>query len=84
MTEQNINNSGKASDANNQDSQAKSGPEFSCCDPEVTAAKIECPCASFFKKHPLMGLGIFSIMLLMFLISQVGGILGIIAFIRTL
>ncbi len=44
----------------------------------------ECPCASFFKKHPLAAVDIFSVMLLMFLISQVGGILGIIAVIRTL
>ena len=84
MTEQNVNNSEKAPDANNQGSQAKSEAGLSCCGSEVMGAMTDCPCASFFKKHPLAMLGMFSVMLLMFLISQVGGILGIIAFIRTL
>ena len=84
MTGQNVNNSGKALESDNPDSQAGTKAAFSCCGPEATAAATECPCASFFKKHPLAALGMFLVMLLMFLISQVGGILGIIAFIRTL
>ncbi|HDY65022.1 MAG TPA: hypothetical protein ENH84_02160 [Phycisphaerae bacterium] len=84
MAEQNVNNFAKAPEPDNRDSQAKAGPAFSCCGEEATEAVTECPCASFFKKHTLAAVGIFSVMLLMFLISQVGGILGIIAFIRTL
>jgi hypothetical protein len=44
----------------------------------------QCPCGSFLKNHWLAAFTIFAMMLLMFLISQVGGILGIIAFFRTL
>ena len=84
MSEQNVNNFAKVPESGNRDSQAKSGPAFSCCGTETMEAVTECTCASFFKKHTLAAVGIFSIMLLMFLISQVGGILGIIAFIRTL
>ena len=84
MTDKNVNNSGKACESDNSASQAGTGAAFSCCGPEATEAVTECRCASFFKKHSLAALGIFSAMLLMFLISQVGGILGIIAFIRTL
>ncbi len=87
MADQNVNNFAKAPESDNRDSQAKTGPGFSCCGTEATEATeaaTECPCASFFKKHTLAAVGIFSVMLLMFLISQVGGILGIIAFIRTL
>jgi len=43
-----------------------------------------CPCGSFLKRHRLVAFAVFSLIVLMFLISQVGGILGIIAFIRTL
>ena len=84
MTDQDVNSSVKAPESENPASQAGTGAAFSCCGPEATGAATECPCASFFKKHSLAALGIFSAMLLMFLISQVGGILGIIAFIRTL
>ena len=55
-----------------------------CCDtaPEQTAGN--CPCTSALKGRRLVAyaaLGIFSLALL---ISQVGGILGIAAFVRTL
>ena len=83
MTEQN-NNCEKESSPNNQNSQTKNDPGPSCCSPEVIGEKTPCPCGSFFKKHPLRIAFFFSVMLLMFLISQVGGILGITAFIRTL
>ena len=62
-----------------------------CCEetiagggPEMAEMAQSCACASFCKEHKCVALGFFSVMLLMFLISQVGGILGIIAFIRTL
>ncbi len=84
MTDQNAGNSPKASASDDPDSQVTTEAALSCCGPEAEAAAAECPCASFFKKHPLAAFGMFSVMLLMFLISQVGGILGIIAFIRTL
>ncbi len=84
MTDQDANNSGKVPKPDSRSSQAETGAGFSCCGPEMTEAAAKCPCASMFKKHPLAGLGIFSVMLLMFLVSQVGGILGIIAFFRTL
>ena len=54
------------------------------CGPEMAEMAQSCACASFCKEHKLVALGFCSAMLLMFLISQVGGILGIIAFIRTL
>jgi len=57
---------------------------WSCCEPGAEEATEECPCGSVFKKHR----GVLTLALagvaLAFLISQVGGILGIIAFIRTL
>ena len=55
-----------------------------CCGPEAGDMMQTCACASFMKKHPLAGLGVLLVMLSMFLISQVGGILGIIAFFRTM
>jgi len=84
MTDKNVNNSGKACESDNSPLQAGTGAAFGCCGPEATEAAAECRCASFFKKHSLAALGIFSVMLMMFLISQVGGILGIIALTRTL
>ena len=82
MAEQNVNNFDKAPESDNRNSQAKTGPAVSCCGAEATEA-AECPCGSFCKNHTLAAVVIFSLMLLMFLISQVGGILGIIAFLRT-
>jgi len=43
-----------------------------------------CPCGSFLKEHRLAAFAVFSLIVLMFLISQVGGIFGIIGFFRTL
>ena len=68
----------------------------SCCGPAPQAAADmrktmmgemaagQCPCATMMKRHPLAALAIFTLIGLMFLISQVGGVLGIIAFFRTL
>ena len=55
-----------------------------CCDPMTAEMMQECPCGTFFKEHRLAGLVIFSLAILALLISQVGGILGIIAFFRTM
>ena len=55
-----------------------------CCGPEMMEMMKDCPCGSFFKKHRLAAFAMLSLVILMFLISQVGGILGIIAFVRTL
>lgn len=83
MTDQNVNNSEKHHESDKRDSQATARDWFSCCGLEAKGA-IECPCVLFFRKHFLAALGILFVMLLMVLISQVGGILGIIAFVRTL
>lgn len=55
-----------------------------CCGPMTADMTAQCPCGSFFKEHRLAAIGIFSLMILVFLVSQVGGILGIIGFVRTL
>ncbi len=44
----------------------------------------ECSCGSMIKEHRVGALAIFSLVALLFLISQIGGVLGIIAFFRTL
>ncbi len=56
----------------------------SCCGPEAPETASGCPCGSMIKDHKLAAFVMFSLFLLMFLISQVGGILGIVAFVRTL
>ncbi len=55
-----------------------------CCGPETAETVQSCPCGSFLKGHRLAAFAVFSLIALMFLISQVGGILGIIAFFRTM
>ena len=67
------------------DSEKAGGAEKAgCCGPEMAEMMKECPCGTMFKKHRLGVFLVFSLVFLAFLISQVGGILGIIAFIRTL
>ena len=56
----------------------------SCCGPDMAEVMQVCPCASAMKGHWKRTLVAFSIVLLAFLVSQVGGILGMIAFFRTL
>lgn len=61
------------------------GPEPAfCCGPELAEKMQECPCGSFLKEHGVACFGAVLLVVLAFLISQVGGILGIIAFFRTL
>ena len=54
-----------------------------CCGPEMAKMMQECPCASAMKGHWKTAFLAFSVVFLAFLISQVGGIFGIIAFFRT-
>jgi hypothetical protein len=54
-----------------------------CCGPNTAKMMQECPCASAMKSHRKTAIVAMSVVFLAFLISQVGGILGIIAFFRT-
>ncbi len=54
-----------------------------CCGPDMAEMKQACPCASAMKGRWKTALAAFSLALLAFLISQVGGVLGMIAFFRT-
>ena len=54
-----------------------------CCGPDMVKMTQGCPCSSAMKSHWRAALAVFSVVFLAFLISQIGGILGIIAFFRT-
>ena len=54
-----------------------------CCGPNAAKMIQECPCASAMKSHRETALVAMSVVFLEFLISQDGGILGMIAFFRT-
>ena len=84
MSKEQINIPQKTSGQENSNTDPNTGDQSSCCGPEMTDMMAQCPCCSFIKKHWLLGFGIFLLMLLMLIISQVGGVLGIIAFFRTL
>ena len=68
------------------DGRVKTSPSgtVGCCGPETAQMMESCPCGSFLKRHWLAAFAGFSLILLMFLVSQVGGALGIVAFVRTL
>ena len=55
----------------------------SCCGPAMTDATRQCPCQSIMKGRRALALGVCAVIVLAFLISQVGGVLGAIAFFRT-
>ncbi len=55
-----------------------------CCVPDTSKMVQECPCVSTMKRHCKTAIVAMGVLFLAFLISQVGGILGIIAFFRTL
>ena len=62
---------------------------WSCCSPTMTESAMKammetCPCAYAMKEHRLAIFAVIAGVLLAFAISQVGGILGIVAFLRTL
>lgn len=77
---------------NEEDVKARQG-QAPCCRPgetggadgdAVTAEAAQaCPCGSALKEHRLAVFGGLSLLALAFLVSQVGGILGIIGFFRT-
>ena len=54
-----------------------------CCGPDTAKMTQECSCASAMKGRWKTALFVFSLIFLAFLISQVGGVLGMIAFFRT-
>ncbi len=56
---------------------------MSCCGLETAATAEACPCGSVMKKHRVAVFAVLTGVLLAFLISQIGGILGAIAFFRT-
>ncbi|MHC4447122.1 MAG: hypothetical protein ACYSXF_04975 [Planctomycetota bacterium] len=55
-----------------------------CCGPAMAEMTKGCPCEGAFKSHRVAVFAILAAVTLAFLISQVGGILGVIAFARTL
>lgn len=59
------------------------GQRAGCCGPGVTQMAQGCPCGAVFKNHRATVFGICAVVLLALLISQVGGVLGILAFVRT-
>ena len=59
------------------------GEATGCCGPAMAETTRGCPCESMWKNHRLAGVAILGVVLLALLISQAGGILGIIAFFRT-
>ena len=82
MNEDNRNDDHAETQCCGPDGQETSTPT-TCCDFETTDTTDACPCGSAMKKHKGAFIGIFALMFLALLISQVGGILGIIAFART-
>ena len=75
----------------NQQTEPAEAAAESCCDSWMQAGENccgegttgMCACSDMMKKHRGVFLGIFLVVLLVLLISQVGGIMGIIAFFRT-
>ncbi len=54
-----------------------------CCGPTAEATGADCPCASAMKGRPVIAFALIAGVALALAISQVGGILGILAFFRT-
>ena len=61
------------------DSSAQAG----CCNAGMKQMMEKCPCGSIFKRRRGAIYAVLAVMLSALIISQVGGILGIIAFFRT-
>ena len=53
-----------------------------CCGPDMAKMMQGCPCASIIKGRWKTALVLFSLLFLTFIVCQVGGILGMIAFFR--
>ncbi|MHC4591181.1 MAG: hypothetical protein ACYS8L_00625 [Planctomycetota bacterium] len=60
------------------------GSLASCCGPASEKPPEACPCTSVLKAHRVAAIAVLAVMALAILISQVGGVLGIVAFLRTL
>lgn len=54
-----------------------------CCGSEAGQPTEGCPCGSMLKGHRFAVVAVLAVMGLALLISQAGGVLGIIAFFRT-
>ena len=54
-----------------------------CCGSMMAEMPQGCSCGTIMKKHKTVFCLIFLLLILMFLVSQAGGILGILAFFRT-
>ena len=61
-----------------------SGAERAAGGPASEEAAQDCLCATIFREHRAAAIAAIGLVTLAILISQVGGILGIIAFFRTL
>ncbi len=57
---------------------------FGCCGPGMAKMMKNCSFGTAMKRYRWIFFGIFAAIVAAFLVSQVGGILGIIAFVRTL
>ncbi|HYW80863.1 MAG TPA: hypothetical protein VE890_14880 [Thermoguttaceae bacterium] len=55
-----------------------------CCGPDMAKMMHSCPCASAMKGRWKTALVVCGLILLAFIVCQIGGILGWIAFFRTL
>ena len=54
-----------------------------CCWPTAEATGADCPCTSAMKSHRVIAFALIGGVALALAISQVGGIMGILAFFRT-
>ena len=54
-----------------------------CCDPTMEEAMQACPCGGVLKNHRTAVFTAFAAITLVFLISQIGGVCGTVAFLRT-
>jgi hypothetical protein len=77
-----------AEDAGRQERERRDGSARSgwaaCCGPERFGTAEGCPCAGAFKSHRVACVVVLTVAALAFLVSQLGGVLGIVAFFRTL
>ena len=53
-----------------------------CCGPDMAKMMQSCPCASVMKGRWKTALVLLSLLFLTFIVCQVGGILGMVAFLR--
>ncbi|NQT88270.1 hypothetical protein HQ560_15995 [bacterium] len=62
----------------------KEAERAGCCGPAAADTAEGCPCAAAFQSHRVVCTIVLAAAALAFLVSQVGGVMGIIAFFRTL